>query len=93
MPKICDDCGCLEGQLHELFCLRERCPFCGTQLACCSCISKVLNLSLEEQRALDDYMDDTVEPMKGINERWEKALNQKGRIPFEFKPLISKRTK
>ena len=82
MPRICDDCGCSEGELHEMFCLRERCPFCGSQLVSCGCISNVLSLSPEEQRALDDYIDDSVEPLKGINERWVKALNRKGRVPF-----------
>jgi hypothetical protein len=42
----------------------------------------VLKLSAEEQRAVDEYIDDEVEPLKGINERWVNALNAKGRIPF-----------
>jgi hypothetical protein len=82
MPKTCDDCGCSEGKLHDLFCLRERCPFCGAQLVACGCISKVLDLSPEEQRAVDEYIDDSVEPLKGINERWVKTLNRRGRVPF-----------
>lgn len=82
MPRTCDDCGCPEGELHELFCLRERCPFCGAQLVSCGCISTVLNLSPDEQRAVDEYIDDSVEPLKGINERWVKTLNRKGRVPF-----------
>ena len=82
MPRTCDDCGCSEGELHDLFCLRERCPFCGAQLVSCGCISKVLDLSPEEQRAVDEYIDDSVEPLKGINERWGKTLNGKGRVPF-----------
>lgn len=82
MPNTCNDCGCNKGQLHELFCLRERCPFCGQQLASCGCISAVLKLSQEEQQAVDDYIDDSIEPLLGINERWISALNRKGRVPF-----------
>lgn len=48
----------------------------------CGCISKVLNLSPEEQEAVDEYIDDSVEPLKGINERWVAAFHTKGRVPF-----------
>jgi len=80
--SICPDCGCEEGQLHEIFCTKERCPFCGAQLVSCDCISKVLNLTPEEQEALDEYIDDSVDPLKSVNERWVEALNEKGRIPY-----------
>jgi hypothetical protein len=43
----------------------------------------VLNLSPEEQKAVDEYIDDSVEPLQGINERWVKAINKKGRVPFQ----------
>ena len=33
----CHDCGCEEGELHELGCDMERCPFCGEQLISCAC--------------------------------------------------------
>jgi hypothetical protein len=82
MLKTCSDCGCLEGELHEIFCTRERCPFCGGQLVSCPCIGEVLELITEEQRAIDEYVDDFVEPLKGINERWVEALNKKGRVRF-----------
>lgn len=82
MPSTCADCGCKAGELHELFCTKERCPFCGSQLVSCGCISKVLDLSPEEQEAVDEYIDDSVEPLKGINERWVAALHTKGRVPF-----------
>ena len=77
----CDDCGASEGDLHEIFCTRERCPFCGGQLISCDCISSVLELSAEEQQALDDYIDDSIDPLKSVNERWGKALERKGRVP------------
>ncbi|MYN02909.1 hypothetical protein GTP41_12440 [Pseudoduganella sp. DS3] len=82
MSKVCDDCGTVEGSLHEAFCTRERCPFCGGQLVSCGCASKVLELDADEQKALDDYEDDSVEPLAGVIRRWVKALDRKGRIPF-----------
>jgi hypothetical protein len=82
MSKKCADCGCSIGELHEIFCTKERCPFCLSQLVSCPCISTVLSLSPEEQRAIDEYIDDEVEPLKSINERWVAALNRKGRVPF-----------
>ena len=82
MSKVCDDCGTVEGNLHDSFCTRERCPFCGNQLVSCGCISKVLELDAEEKQALDEYEDDSVEPLAGVIRRWVKALHRKGRIPF-----------
>jgi hypothetical protein len=83
MIERCPDCEVRDGELHDLFCTKERCPFCGNQLISCDCISSVLNLSETEQRALDDYIDDTVSPLSDIMERWKDALHRKGRIPFE----------
>ncbi|MBM5572655.1 MULTISPECIES: hypothetical protein [Deefgea] len=82
MSELCSDCGCVKGQLHEIFCTNERCPFCNNQLVSCGCISEILSLNSEEQLALDEYIDDEAEPLKSINERWVKALAQKGRRPF-----------
>jgi hypothetical protein len=49
--ETCPDCGVRSGELHDLFCLKERCPFCGGQLASCDCARNVLKLS---QAALAD---------------------------------------
>jgi rRNA maturation protein Nop10 len=76
----CPECLAVAGQLHEIFCLKERCPFCGGQLASCPCIFEVLALTPEEQKTVEDYVDDSVEPLRSINERWEAALARKGRI-------------
>jgi hypothetical protein len=65
-----------------MFCARERCPFCGGQLVSCECISTVLNLSPEEQLIVDEYVDDSVDPLRQINERWREALCRKGRLPY-----------
>ncbi|WP_395736248.1 ankyrin repeat domain-containing protein [Prosthecobacter sp.] len=79
----CPDCGVGSGELHDLFCTREKCPFCGGQLCTCACIGTVLKLSDDEQRALDECIDDSVPPVSEINQRWKEALRSKGRIPFE----------
>jgi hypothetical protein len=84
--ETCPDCGVRSGELHDLFCLKERCPFCGGQLASCSCIGNLLKLSDSEQQALDEYVDDSVPPLSNIMQRWRGALAKKGRIPFEAFP-------
>ena len=82
MGNVCPDCSCSIGELHDMFCTKERCPFCQGQLVSCECISKVLALSEAEVRYVDEYIDDELEPLKGINERWVKALEAKGRVPY-----------
>jgi hypothetical protein len=57
-------------------------PFCGGQLASCECNRTVLDLSEEERTALDEYVDDSVEPLQGVVARWKEALEEKGRIPW-----------
>lgn len=84
--ETCTDCGTEPGKLHDLFCLKERCPFCGGQLATCDCIIDVLKLSDAEQQAVAEYIDDSVPPLSDIMQRWSAALARKGRIPFEAYP-------
>jgi hypothetical protein len=86
--KRCPDCESPEGGLHALFCTKERCPFCGGQLASCDCISEVLNLSESERKSVAEYIDDSVEPLRSIMKRWENALNLKWRVPFINYPNI-----
>jgi hypothetical protein len=75
-------CDAAPGELHERFCTRERCPFCGGQLASCDCIKTVLNLSASEIAAVDEYVDDSVDPLRSIVDRWIRALDEKGRVPW-----------
>lgn len=84
MNKItkCGACDCHRGELHEIFCSKELCPFCFGQLPACRCIHTVLNLNAEESKVVDEYVDDFEEPLKSIVARWEDALNKKGRIPL-----------
>jgi hypothetical protein len=84
MPESCRDCGCAVGELHELFCSLERCPFCSNQLVSCRCIVSHLDLSSEELAALDAYEDDQVEPLRGVLRRWERMLARKGRVPLQL---------
>jgi hypothetical protein len=86
MITTCPDCGVRTGELHELFCTKERCPFCGGQLMSCDCIRNVLKLSEEECRALDEYVDDSVPPLSDTMRRWREALDRQGRVPFEAFP-------
>lgn len=78
----CPDCNASNGQIHDLFCTKERCPFCGGQLITCDCVGKVLPLSESEKQIWDQYEDDSVPPLSGLLGRWQEALNAKGRIPF-----------
>jgi hypothetical protein len=78
----CPDCKCEPGALHDLFCTRERCPFCGGQLASCQCIYTILNLSGDERTTVEEYIDDSVEPLQSIVERWKAAVETEGRIPW-----------
>ncbi len=48
----------------------------------CGCISGVLQLSQEEQEVVDAYEDDSVEPLRSILRRWERALQRKRRLPY-----------
>jgi hypothetical protein len=65
----CGDCGVREGRLHILGCDMEVCPFCGGQLLSCEC---------DTELRIPPGSDLTDEQAK----RWEKLLNDKGRIPF-----------
>ena len=87
MPR-CSDCNVAEGELHALFCTKEPCPFCTGQLAACGCIFRVLDLNDAERESVEQYVDDTIEPLRSITKRWETVLNAKGRIPFIDDPIV-----
>jgi hypothetical protein len=84
--RRCPDCDAAWGELHEGFCIKERCPFCGGQLVLCDCIFTVLNLTDAERVAVEEYIDDSVEPLRDICKRWAAALGAKGRVPFGKSP-------
>ena len=66
MRDRCPSCGCPVGELHEPFCDRELCPFCGDFLTTCECIFEVLSLTPEEREIVERYDDDSVEPLRRI---------------------------
>jgi len=41
-----------------------------------------LDLSDEERAIVEEFADDSVEPLKSICERWFAAVERKGRIPW-----------
>lgn len=84
--ETCPDCEVHDGELHDLFCTKEQCPFCNGQLITCDCIREILSLSAEEIRSVEEYINDTVPPLSEIMERWLEALVAKGRIPFRPYP-------
>jgi hypothetical protein len=85
--RTCPDCDTADGQLHEQFCLKECCPFCRGQLVGCSCIKQVLRLTTAESQVVDEYVDDTLEPLRTLMKKWSEALEHKGRIPYSARPL------
>jgi len=65
---VCPACHAATGELHELGCPVEVCPWCGGQLIHCHC--RFEQLDLEEITGKQDL------------ERLETLLNQKGRIAY-----------
>ena len=83
MNEPCPSCATSVGQLHEPFCNRELCPFCGDFITSCECIFEVLALSDAERVLVEEFIDDSVEPLRGICDRWSQAVKAKGRLPFK----------
>lgn len=80
--QVCPGCDVSPGALHEMFCTKERCPFCGGQLVSCECIFTVLKLTDAERQAFEAYVDDSVEPLRSVVERWKRAVEAEGRVPY-----------
>ena len=67
-PDICPACHVGTGEFHELGCPVEVCPWCGGQLAHCSCRFDQLEIdSLSSEKELT---------------RFEEILNEQGRIAY-----------
>ncbi len=65
---FCPACSVKEGEVHELGCPVEICPWCDSQFTYCNCRFEKLGLDeIESEEDLD---------------RLEIILNEKGRIPF-----------
>ncbi len=65
---FCPACGVAQGELHELGCPVEICPWCDGQLNYCNCRF--------EKLGVDEIVDEAE------IDRLEILLNEKGRIPF-----------
>lgn len=76
---ICHDCGCKEGEIHELGCDMEKCPFCGEQLIMCDCYYHIFGVEPSKETDNDE-------------KRWIEILEGKGRIPpYIHYPYICRR--
>jgi hypothetical protein len=65
---VCPACHAVTGEVHELGCPVEVCPWCGGQLIGCSC--RFERLETDEMSGEQDLI------------RFEELLNQKGRIAY-----------
>lgn len=65
---VCPVCHAASGELHELGCPVELCPWCGGQLIHCSC--RFDKLELDNLASEQDLV------------RFEEMLNEQGRIPY-----------
>ncbi len=66
--EICPACHAVAGEVHELGCPVEICPWCGGQLVHCDCRFEQMGLdALTSEAELDQF---------------EALLEERGRIPF-----------
>ena len=78
----CHACGVEEGQLHQLGCDMERCPFCGGQLISCNCPYEKLGI---DNRPGTYAYERGLSTLQMID--WENKLKRKGRIPWVDVPI------
>ena len=84
LPQLCASVG----ELHEPFWNRELCPFCGDFITTCDCIFAVLALTAEEREVVEKFEDDSVQPLRGICDRWRAAVQTKARVPVWRRSVI-----
>lgn len=86
---ICHDCGVEEGDLHNLGCDMERCPFCGNQLIACSCRYTMLGYKYDWNAEFCGLPESIYH--KGLPENEENAWNgllEGVRIPWIQYPNV-----
>ena len=77
----------LEGQLHEMGCGQEICPFCRTQLLFCGCWEEKLR-ACGYPIPEEDEDEWEVELPEESKSKWLEMLEKKGRIPFIYYPVV-----
>ena len=90
---ICHDCGVREGEIHQLGCDMERCPFCGGQLITCSCQYKQLGLPVDHSKPYAGLPPEIYKKglPSALESKWIEILEKKGRIPYILYPNICRR--
>jgi hypothetical protein len=79
-PRRCCDCNVMEGELHQLGCDQEVCPFCGGQVISCMCIyRKFFGIN---------WQSCVVMPREHLKVKWDQVIRDKGRIPFVLYPNL-----
>jgi hypothetical protein len=90
----CHDCGVREGEIHQMGCDMERCPFCGRQLISCDCIYKKLELFDYEKYPNTHGLHPDIYNHGPTNDQWMEWLSmlyQVGRVPYIVYPNICRR--
>ena len=94
-------CGVKEGELHELGCDMEICPFCSEQLISCGCCYIKLGFNYDSgfdgnfksKTLFDGLPRDIYENglTSKLYNKWIKILNKRGRIPYIIIPNFCRR--
>jgi len=96
MTMKCQDCGALEGSLHNRECPREICPFCFGQATSCMCRFRAFGFKPQHSESEHPTMGLPRDVfLSGLSkeqeEQWGTKVDAKGRIPFFCFPWICMR--
>jgi len=91
--KRCHDCGCKEGELHQLGCGMEVCPLCGGQLISCNCHLTQLGYRVHKITSKHPTLGLPKSVFEnGLSDRegrkFLRMLEKKGRIPYIRWPVL-----
>jgi hypothetical protein len=81
VTKACHDCHTQEGGLHAWGCDMERCPFCGKQLASCSCKYHALGYEYDRDKEFCGLPEDVYKNglPKEQDDEWRSICEKEGR--------------